>query len=244
MADPGVGRREFTIGLTGVMLSSITGCRASRDQYGLIQEIVAREGKQDELARLLLEHLPNMEGCLSFMVAEDVENTNRLWITEVWETAKSRRDFTHSGYAHSLLQNMGSRMEDSVMHAMTHPQVGSLIAPIETRLGNDPPEANRYGIIGQITAVEGRRKALARILLEGSVGMPGCLNYVVALDEARKQDLWITEVWENREAHRASLQLPAVQAAIAAGRPLIAGFAARFETQPIGSQAIGRPAGV
>ena len=95
-----------------------------------------------------------------------------------------------------------------------------------------------YGLIAKITAVAGQRDALARILIEGTVGMPGCLSYVVANDRADVDALWITEVWESQASHRASLQLPAVQAAIAQGRPLIAGFSSRVETAPIGGQGI------
>jgi quinol monooxygenase YgiN len=51
--------------------------------------------------------------------------------------------------------------------------------------------------------------------------------------------LWVTEVWVSRDAHRASLQLPEVQAAIAKGRPLIAGFDSRAETTVLGG--IGLP---
>ena len=39
-----------------------------------------------------------------------------------------------------------------------------------------------YGLIGKITAAAGRRDALANILIDGTVGMPGCLSYVVAAD--------------------------------------------------------------
>jgi quinol monooxygenase YgiN len=46
--------------------------------------------------------------------------------------------------------------------------------------------------------------------------------------------VWVTEVWENQASHQASLSLPAVQAAITKGRPLIAGFGERFETTPLG----------
>jgi hypothetical protein len=34
-----------------------------------------------------------------------------------------------------------------------------------------------YGLIGKIEAVPGKRDDLARILLEGVSGMPGCLSY-------------------------------------------------------------------
>ena len=91
-----------------------------------------------------------------------------------------------------------------------------------------------YGLIGKMTAVPGQRDALAAILLEGTGAMPGCLSYIIATDPADADALWITEVWDSAESHRASLGLPGVQAAIAKGRPLIAGFSDRVETVPIG----------
>ena len=95
-----------------------------------------------------------------------------------------------------------------------------------------------YGLIGKITAVAGRRDDLARILIDGTASMPGCLSYVVASDAVEPDALWVTEVWESQASHRASLQLPGVQAAIAKGRPLIAGFSNRVETAPIGGHGI------
>ena len=90
-----------------------------------------------------------------------------------------------------------------------------------------------YGLIGQMIAAPGRRAELAAILMEGTQAMPGCRSYVVAEDLANSDALWITEVWDSQEDHAASLKLPGVQAAIAKGRPLIAGFGSRTETQPL-----------
>lgn len=95
-----------------------------------------------------------------------------------------------------------------------------------------------YGLISKITAVTGQREALSKILIDGTGGMPGCLSYVVAADAAEPDALWVTEVWESQSSHQASLQLPTVQAAIAAGRPLIAGFSNRVETTPLGGHGI------
>lgn len=95
-------------------------------------------------------------------------------------------------------------------------------------------ETAMYGLIGRMKAQPGQRDALAAILLEGTGEMPGCLSYVVARDPADAEALWITEVWDSQASHRASLQLPAVQAAIARGRPLIAGFDSQTETEPVG----------
>jgi len=98
-----------------------------------------------------------------------------------------------------------------------------------------------YGLIGKMTAVAGRRDELAAILLAGTSAMPGCLSYIIANDPADADALWITEVWDSRESHGASLTLPAVKDAIARGRPLIAGFSNRVETTPLGGVGLPRP---
>jgi quinol monooxygenase YgiN len=91
-----------------------------------------------------------------------------------------------------------------------------------------------YGLIGKMTAVTGQRDTLANAMLEGTTAMPGCLSYIIAHDPEDPDSIWITEVWDDKESHAASLALPAVKAAIAIGRPLIAGFSNRVETTPIG----------
>ncbi|MBC2778814.1 putative quinol monooxygenase [Parasphingopyxis marina] len=94
-------------------------------------------------------------------------------------------------------------------------------------------EVTLYGLIGQMMALPGRRAELIAILAEGTTEMPGCLSYVIAEDREDEDALWITEIWDSEEHHAASLQLPAVQDAIARGRPLMAGFGQRFETTPV-----------
>lgn len=90
-----------------------------------------------------------------------------------------------------------------------------------------------YGVIGQMRAVPGMREDLIAILREGTGGMPGNLSYSIFRDLGDEDSIWITEVWTSAEAHKASLSLPSVQAAIARGRPLIAGFGARAEIEPV-----------
>jgi quinol monooxygenase YgiN len=91
-----------------------------------------------------------------------------------------------------------------------------------------------YGLIGKMVAAPGQRDALIAILTEGTTDMPGCLSYVVAQDPADANAIWVTEVWDSEASHAASLSLPAVKAAIARGRPMIAGFGERFVTIPVG----------
>ena len=94
-------------------------------------------------------------------------------------------------------------------------------------------EGAMFGMIGRLKAKPGQRDALAGFLAAGSDAMPGCISYVVAEDMADADALWITEIWESKEAHDASLALPAVRDAIAKGRPLIAGFDSGAQTRPI-----------
>ena len=91
-----------------------------------------------------------------------------------------------------------------------------------------------YGLIGKLRTKPGQREAFIAILLGGTDGMPGCLSYVVAKDPADADALWITEVWNSQESHKASLGLPAVKDAIAKGRSLIAGFDQQIHTEPVG----------
>jgi quinol monooxygenase YgiN len=92
---------------------------------------------------------------------------------------------------------------------------------------------SRYGLIGQMLSKAGKRDELVGYLKQGTGAMPGCLSYVIALDPKNPDAIWITEVWDSRESHAASLNLPAVKAAIAQARPIVAGFGHRFETIPI-----------
>lgn len=95
-----------------------------------------------------------------------------------------------------------------------------------------------YGLIGKMNALPGKRDELVRAMLGGTGAMPGCLSYVVALDPADPDAIWITEVWDNKENHASSLALPQVKATIAVARPLIAGFSNRVETIPIGGHGL------
>lgn len=100
-------------------------------------------------------------------------------------------------------------------------------------------ETNMYGMIGKITAMPGQRDALARLLLSGSAAMPGCLSYVISEDLKDADALWVSEAWDSKDSHAASLALPAVRDAIAKARPLIAGFDTAAELKPIGGIGLG-----
>lgn len=107
-----------------------------------------------------------------------------------------------------------------------------------TRVGHGSRSSDMYGLIGKIIAVDRKRDELASVLLDGTRDIPGCRSYVVAKDTEDPNALWVTEVWDSEEAHQHSLTLPSVQEAIQNGRPLIADFAGRYETVPIGGHGL------
>lgn len=103
-------------------------------------------------------------------------------------------------------------------------------------------EASMYGLIGNMKAVAGQRDALVAILLDSVGGMPGCLGYVVAEDPKDPDGIWISEVWDSADSHKASLAIPSVREAIERARPLIAGFGQYIETRPVGGHGLDRAA--
>jgi hypothetical protein len=87
--------------------------------------------------------------------------------------------------------------------------------------------------------LHGQRDAFAAVLLERDPGD-------ARLPELRRREgpgdadaLWVTESGQPGEP-RGHLQLPSVQAAIAKGRPMIAGFSNRVETVPVGGIGIAK----
>lgn len=98
-----------------------------------------------------------------------------------------------------------------------------------------------YALCGKIVAAPGQGDALARHLLDAAAALEdvrGCHLYVVSRDPADTDGVWVIEVWESAEAHRASLELDAVRELIARARPLVAAMGNRFELRPVGGKGL------
>lgn len=94
-----------------------------------------------------------------------------------------------------------------------------------------------YGLHGTIRAKAGQRDALLAILLQASAGaqrMPGCRLYVVSLVPDDPDAVAITEVWDDKASHDASLALEAVRETIGRARPLIDSFGSSTIFEPVG----------
>lgn len=81
-----------------------------------------------------------------------------------------------------------------------------------------------FGQINRITTLPGRRDDVLRLVLTGTDAMPGCRSFIAAADAKDADVLWVTEIWDSAAHHAASLDQPAIRAAIGEARPLITGF--------------------
>jgi len=90
-----------------------------------------------------------------------------------------------------------------------------------------------YGLVAQMNTAPGKRDLVAAAMMAGTRDMPGNIAYLIAEDMSDPDALWITEVWESKDAHANSLQLAAVQEAIGKAREHIAGMGTRVETRPL-----------
>lgn len=97
-----------------------------------------------------------------------------------------------------------------------------------------------FGMIARLTAIEGRRDDLVALLTRTG-SMPGCLIYVVARDAADPDAVLVSEVWDSKASHEASLSIPEVRATIAEGRQLIASFETIAVTEPAGGIGLDAP---
>ncbi len=99
-----------------------------------------------------------------------------------------------------------------------------------------------YGMMGKLKAHAGQRDALVQHLMDGVKilrSLDGCYLYVISAATDDPDTVWINEVWENSEAHQASLNNENIRAIITAARPLIAAPPEGFEIMPLGG--IGLP---
>ena len=117
----------------------------------------------------------------------------------------------------------------------------SVFATVDQGRALSNGEGKMYGLIGKMVAVAGKREELLAILLESVGEMPGCLSYIIAKAPTDENAIWITEVWDSEQSHKASLSLPAVKQAIAKGRPLIASFGDFVVTEPLGGYGLTGP---
>jgi quinol monooxygenase YgiN len=94
-----------------------------------------------------------------------------------------------------------------------------------------------FANVGTLGTLPGRRDELVAHLTRRSdaLARAGCLVYEVGVNDEQPDTVFVVELWESAAAHRASLQLPEVQAAIAEARPWLSGEFGGFRFDVAGS---------
>jgi quinol monooxygenase YgiN len=97
-----------------------------------------------------------------------------------------------------------------------------------------------YGYIGSMKTKAGHRDDVVAILLSGVDGLrqAGCDLYVVSVSDADDVTIWVSEIWQTKEQHDASLQLLETKAAIGKAMPMLTGEFTRQELTVIGGLGI------
>ncbi|HMO39814.1 MAG TPA: antibiotic biosynthesis monooxygenase [Saprospiraceae bacterium] len=68
----------------------------------------------------------------------------------------------------------------------------------------------KYGLMSNIKAKQGKGRELADILVKASELMErakGCHKYLVAIDQSNSDCVWITKVWDSKEDYDNSLKM-------------------------------------
>lgn len=114
--------------------------------------------------------------------------------------------------------------------------VSTLEASEATKKGNNM----NFGMQVVMTATPKKGEELAGLMLQASKlvsSLKGCKLYIVQLSTSEQDTVLITEIWDSKEDHQASLSVPAIQELIGKARPLISGMA-HHSGNPLGGHGI------
>ncbi|MGZ0710605.1 putative quinol monooxygenase (plasmid) [Coraliomargarita sp. W4R53] len=94
-----------------------------------------------------------------------------------------------------------------------------------------------FANVGTLGTKPGKRDEMIAHLIQRNDSLldAGCLLYEVGASADDPDTVFVIEVWTSAEAHRASLELPEVQAAISAAVPLLSGEFGGFRFDVMGS---------
>jgi len=99
----------------------------------------------------------------------------------------------------------------------------------------------KFGMYNKFTAHPGQRDRLVEQLLSAAKLMEnatGCELYIVNTSPNEADIVWVTEVWESEEDHRASLSIEGVPELIERTMPLVAGPPEQIRVVPVGGKGL------
>jgi quinol monooxygenase YgiN len=99
---------------------------------------------------------------------------------------------------------------------------------------------SKIGLYVKFTTQTGQRDTLVSLLLEAASSMrtiADCELYIVNVSDTETDTVWVTEVWNNADAHQQSLTTEASKRLIESAKPLILGVQ-QTKLTPIGGKGL------
>lgn len=96
-------------------------------KYGLHGKLIAKKGKGDELANILLEAsnlVSQSKGCLLYVVSKNTKDEDSIWVTEIWDS------------------------EGDHDNSLKEPAVRSLISQAMPLIGATPEKGQEFYVLG------------------------------------------------------------------------------------------------
>lgn len=84
----------------------------------------------------------------------------------------------------------------------------------------------KFLLHGKFSTQPSKGDELEDILLQAAELMKkakGCRQYAISRSEENADEVWVTEIWDNKEDHDNSLSVPGVRELIGQAMPLLAG---------------------
>ena len=135
-----------------------------------------------------------------------------------------------------VINTLREIMRDSVIIFILMFSISSIAAPQPDKNGDNMS----FGMQVVMTAIPDKGEELAGLMLQASKlvsTLKGCKFYIVQLSETEQDTVLITEVWDSKEDHQASLAVPAIQELIAKARPMISNMS-HHAGSPLGGHGI------
>jgi quinol monooxygenase YgiN len=102
--------------------------------------------------------------------------------------------------------------------------------------------ANKYGLYTKLQARAGKGEELGGLLLKAAKLMEkaeGCILYIVNKAADNSDGIYLIEVWDTKEDHDNSLNLPGVRALIAQAMPILGGKPDGITLEVLGGKGLG-----
>ncbi len=92
--------------------------------FGLIGKMRAVAGKRSELIEILAAGTTGMPGNLSYVIAEDPDDADALWVTEIWDKQENHAASLDLPGVRDAITRGKPLIAGFEMHQMTRPVAG------------------------------------------------------------------------------------------------------------------------